>query len=104
MADQPELLPADAVARIRFPKELYTKAYLDDEIRFAPDPRFNAETAIRQVTTTQIVPRDLGDYLTVNLNAKEPVAFPITMFSKVINRFDYDRIIDREFRFFPRVR
>lgn len=102
MADEPEVLPADAVARIRFPKELYTQAYLNDEIRFAPDPRFNPETAIRQVTTTPVVNRDLADYLTVDINSKEPIAFPIAMYSKLINRFAYDRVIDRQFRSFPR--
>jgi hypothetical protein len=102
MADEPEILPADAVARIRFPKEIFTQAYLDDEIRFAPDPRFNAETAIRQVTTTPVVSRDLGDYLAVDINSKEPIAFPISMYSKLINRFAYDRVVDRTFRSFPR--
>jgi len=94
-------LPLDAIQQIRHPSEVFTDAYLNDPIKFDPDDRFDPESAIRQETEIPVVERDFGLYVTVNLNAKEPANLPVSMFTKVIDRDDYIRLIDRDFRFFP---
>jgi hypothetical protein len=96
----PELLPPDAIARIRYPTQIFTEAYLNDPIRFEPDPRFNAESVTRQETDLPVVLRDYAEFLEVNLNSKTAIEFPVTMYRRILNRFDYDRVIDRTFTSF----
>lgn len=100
MATKADLLPADAVARIRYPQQIFTSAYLDDPIEFEPDERLNAESLTREVTDLTLVTRENAEYLEINLNDKETKFFPISMFRQRLNRFDYEAVVDRKFKHF----
>ena len=93
-----ELAPNEEIVRLRKPQQIFTDAYLNDPIQFAPTEPFNVESAVEQLQTVPVVRRDFAQFLQVELNATGSQLYPVQMYINRLERSDYERNIDRTFR------
>lgn len=109
------LAPIETINSIRRPQFIYTTSYLNDPIKFPADPRFLPISAIQQLDSYTIVPKDLAGFNIVELNTTGSQFYATQMYSRLkINlvtepdgtvvdtaRRDYARIFDTRIKQLP---
>lgn len=93
-----ELASQAQIAELRRPKLLFTQAYLDDPITVNNDERFIPETKLASLDVISVVERDQADFASIDINESEPQNFPVHMMTRVFERTDFLRVIDKEFK------
>lgn len=86
------------IADLRRPKQLYTTAYINDPIFFNTDQRLTPESVLAQVQNFTVVQRDFAQFATVHLSATASQFYPVAMYRTDVDRGDFLRHIDREFK------
>ena len=99
----PVLAPDAVIASLRRPRYLFTDSYLNDPIEIFDQPAFLPQTVIAQLNAYIVLPRDHAEFAVVELNpliAQEQF-YVASMYSRTINRDDYNRIVDRRLKQLP---
>ena len=97
-----EILPPDAVARIRRPDILYTSGYLNDPIKFDADPRFQPDSLVAQFSASESggisqYERDQADFIKVVVNSSDIRFRSIRMYSPLYDSASLGKIVDINF-------
>ena len=80
--------------RIRTPQQIYSAGYLDDPIQFKPDSRFEPKTVVQQFFEIENqIKRDFADFLQVDKNNDAPQSLVVNMFSPLMDRISYQKVI-----------
>jgi hypothetical protein len=96
--------PSD-IDRVRYPEQLFTDGYLNDEIRFRPDRRFQQRTLVQQLDVLpDQISRDFAEFLQVRFGDDVPPQyFAINLYSPVWSRSLYEQAIGPQRRAFTQL-
>lgn len=96
-----QLAPADVITTLRRPKYLFTDSYLNDPIKAIDIVQFLPQTVIAQLNAYIVLPRDHAEFTVVELNQAVQQFYVAQMYSRTIDRTDYERVVDRRISQLP---
>ena len=89
-----DLASTDVIKALRRPETVFTENYLNDPIRFAPDPRFHPESVIRQLNEYNVIERDNAEFAVVDLNADGAQFYPLPMITPIYKKAVVRKVVN----------